>query len=128
MKQMSVVKNPTTINGRTLKFGALYGKIDGITYTVERFVEKDAYNNTLMFWVFNGKVWHKVNSLNVGKYGKIVTMCNEYIISHKTWNKQPTDYIRNAEILAVAKDYVRKGKASKPKCQTINTISYCGRF
>ena len=124
MDMIKIVKSPTTIFGRMLKFGAIYGRIDGITYTVENYEYADTMPNTLRFYVWKpeevirtkkhgsyvrGGYWHIVNSLNVGKYANIVRMCNEYIYAHKLWLRQPSDYVRNSEI-AATKGYIRKNK------------------
>ena len=113
MKDIKIVKSPTTIHGRTLKFGAVYGKIDGITYVVEHYDLHEIGQNilTFEFWrereiihtkkhgdYIRGGYWQKAVSINKGKYANIVKTAINFIRSYSLWQKQPTPYVRNAEI------------------------------
>lgn len=113
MQEIKIVKSPTTIHGKTIKFGAIYGKIDGITYCVEHYDTNELSNNILTFEVWReretihtkkhgdyvrGGYWQKVVSIAKGQYAHIVSRCIAFIRSKSLWHHQPTPYVRNSEI------------------------------
>ena len=116
MDLIKIVKSPTCIKGRTLKFGSLYGKINGIIYNVDHFDREEIARGCLTFWIYQeretvttkkhgtytkGGYWYKCQSLTKGKYADIVKTCIHYIMRNKLLNgSQPTPYVRNTEIRA----------------------------
>ena len=115
MDKLKVVKSPTCIKGKTFKFGAVYGKIDGIVYVVESFNLDELNKGILTFEFYNekriihtkkhgsyvrGGYWQKCSSLEKGRYGNIVSTVIDYIINNQLYLTQPTPYIRNTEIRA----------------------------
>lgn len=103
-----------TDKGRSLKFGSLYGKINGMIYNVDYFNREEILTNTLTFWLWaepeiihtkkhgtyqKGGYWYKCQSLGTSsKYGEIVKTAIRYIINNRLFLHQPTPYIRNTEI------------------------------
>ena len=115
MDKLKIVKSPTNIKGRTLKFGAVYGKIAGIVYCVEQYNEQELRQGILTFEFYRereiihtkkhgdyvrGGYWQKCQSLAKGTYAEIVTKAIEYILKNQLYLKQPTPYVRNTEIRA----------------------------
>lgn len=114
MQELRIVKSPTCIKGKTFKFGAIYGKIDGIIYVIERFEREECKNGILTFEFYRereiihtkkhgdyerGGYWQKCVSIASGKYANIVKKVLRYLVYNPhMFTKQPTPYVRNVEI------------------------------
>lgn len=114
MDKIKIVKTPTCIKGRTLKFGSLYGKINGIIYNVDYFNREDIVKGWLSLWCYEEETivvtkkhgtytkngyWYKCKIHVNGCRGVIAKTVIRFIMQNHLLNgNQPTPYVRNAEI------------------------------
>ena len=114
MKQCKICKNPTQIHGKYMPFGGVYGKIDGYTYYVDYFQEMSIKKNILNFWVWSDEynLWMRTSSaLHPKKYDKLTMIVCKFIRKNQLYNlKQPSNYIRNAEISAAGAPKEKKAQ------------------
>ena len=100
MKDIKIVESPTTIHGRTLDFGGVYGTIDGFTYYVDWYHEGINRKGILNFWVWSDtyNMWMRTSSALHKKYKNLAHTVCTYIIKNRLYMHQPTPYIRNKDI------------------------------